>query len=131
MERCRFEGVLVDVEIKSDRLALIVLEIEKTDYKTKQKVLKPYMFKAFGQQKVEDAKYLFDNYMGCLLKVVWSLLSDEKKISQKGSEYWSEGGKMIHEMITAGAEPEQVQEKPDIHVENHHTTVDESDDLPF
>ena len=128
MERCRFEGVLVDVEIKSDRLALVVLEVEKTDYKTKQKVLKPYVFKAFGEAKVEDAKYLKGNYMGCLLKVVWSPLPDGKKLSQKGSEYWSEGGKMIHTMQTAGAEPEEAHQLPDKESES---VIDDASDLPF
>lgn len=131
MERCRFEGVLIDVEIKSDRLALIILEIEKTDYKTKQKVKKPFVFKAFGEKRVEEAQHLDEHYKGCLLKVVYEPLPDEKKLSQKGTEYWSEGGKMIHTMQTAGAEPEPAQEQPDIQVENHHATIDETDDLPF
>ena len=128
MERCRFEGVLVDVQIKSDRLALIVLEIEKTDYKTKQKVLKQFVFKAFGEKRVEEAQHLDEHYKGCLLKVVYEPLPDEKKLSQKGSEYWSEGGKMIHTMQTAGAEPEEAPQLPDKESES---VIDDEMDLPF
>lgn len=130
MERCRFEGILVDVEIKSDKLALIVLEVEKTDYKTKQKVLKPYVFKAFGEKRVAEAEYLEEHYKGCLVKVVYEPLPDEKKLSQKGSEYWSEGGKMIHTMQTAGADPEPVKEEPVIQRETSEP-INEEGDLPF
>jgi len=131
MERQKFEGILSAVEIISEKLALIVLMVEKTDYKTKQKIMKPFVFKAFGEKRVEESEYLEKHYKGCLLEIIYEPLPDEKVMSAKGNAYWREGGKMIYNMRTAGSEPEQVEQQPDKQAESYQTEDNTEDDLPF
>jgi len=124
----RFEGILIDLEIKSPKCAYLILEKDVKD-KAGVVVKKCYVFKCLGEQKANEAKYVYDNYKGCLLKVVFLLLNDEKAISNAGNEYWREGGKMVLNIETAGKEPEQADELPDKEYEGDRDN--NSMDLPF
>jgi hypothetical protein len=92
---------------------------------------KPYTFEIFenkngSTQRIKQAEQIFSLHKGQEVKINFGISTSSIFEGQKFAS------KVICWNIEpAGADPQPEPEQPDIQVENHHTTVDESDDLPF
>lgn len=124
------EGILIEGKSVSQSRFDIVLSVLDYDHKLKQKAHKPFSFKALGEKRANEARIMFENHKGCLTKVVYKQLADEKKENKKGEEFLAVGDRMIVNIESAGADPEPVKEEPTIEREPE-SVIDDSSDLPF